>query len=116
MYVQSNLFLDTTALKNKGIKQAVNHANQVIPDWSEKAYLFFLEWLDGKPSGFKFQIEEFREVAFSMGMPKPPSLRAFGSITLRAKNAGHIVSIGIKSTKGKTAHHANACVWVKTLN
>jgi hypothetical protein len=114
-FIQTDLFT-ATSLKEKGMQTAIDHADAVCPGWSDTAYKFFIEWLSQKKSGYPFMVEEVREAAAMAGIPEPPSKRAWGGLTAKARRNGHIVSIGAKPTKGKSAHNCYASVWVKTLN
>lgn len=99
--------------RDAGIEQAVSHANEVDPGWSERAFQMLKDWLKGWAPGFKFTIEEFRQVAQIRGLPDPPHQRAFGSIAVRAKTAGLIKSNGTVKVKNPKAHCANANQWQK---
>lgn len=99
--------------RDAGLEQAVNHANQVDPGWSDKAYDMFKQWLSGWIKGHKFQIETFRASASARGLPNPPTARAFGQIAVRAKKEGLIKSNGPKPTTGVTAHSCFATEWEK---
>jgi len=99
--------------RDKGIKTAKYHADSVVPDWSEKAYETFKEWLRGWASGHKFLIEDFRLSANARGLPDPPSNRAFGFISVRAKKEGLIIFAGTKRVRNVKAHCANASCWQK---
>jgi len=114
-FIQTDLFT-ATSLKEKGMQTAIDHADAVCPGWSDTAYKFFIEWLSQKKSGYPFMVEEVREAAAMAGIPEPPSKRAWGSLTAKARRNGHIVSIGTRQVKNPKAHMANAGVWVKTLN
>jgi hypothetical protein len=110
--VQLNI-LQAIEQRDKGIERAVNHAESVHPGWKEDAFQMFKEWLSGWPSGYKFTIEHFRQVAQIKGLPDPPSNRAFGSLALRARIAGLITSNETVKVQNKKAHRANAALWRK---
>lgn len=99
--------------RDKGIQQAIAHADEVNKEWSEKCYEMFVSWLRGWASGYKFTIEQFRQVAQIKGLPDPPSQRAYGGIAVRAKCAGLIKSNGTVKVKNPKAHCANAACWEK---
>lgn len=114
--MKTQLELDYTKAaeaRDAGIDQSISHANEVNPGWSEKAYNMFREWLKGWARGYKFTIEEFRQVAQIMGLPDPPSNRAFGRLAVKAKCAGLIKSNGTVKVKNPRAHCANANQWQK---
>ena len=94
----------------EGIKQAIDHADQVCDNWSERAYKalqIFLKYHSGE-----FMAEDFRVYAEKY-IPKPPSDRAYGSIIRRAVNAGIIKFVRIDKVKNPNAHCTPANVWVK---
>ena len=114
--MSTQLILDIPAAReqrDKGINQAVNHANEVNTGWSDAAFEMFKEWLKGWPKDFKFTIEQFRQVAQIRGLPDPPSNRAYGGVAVRAKKAGLINSNGTVKVKNPKAHMANAAQWIK---
>lgn len=101
------------ALRDAGIAQAVDHANQECPSWSEKAYIALKEFLRRTPQR-SFMTEEVRCWAHQeYGLPRPPHSRAWGGIMARAAKHGLIRKIGITQVRNKTAHCANAAVWTK---
>jgi hypothetical protein len=110
--VQLNI-LEAIQAKEAGILQALSSAETVCEDWADKAYNMLVEWLKPWPAGFRFQIEEFRQIAQIKGLPDPLHNRAFGGIAVRARNAGLIRSLGYKSTMSVKSHRAKANEWEK---
>lgn len=110
--IQLNMY-ESRQNRDAGIQKAVEHANQVNPEWSDKAYEMFVDWLKGWPSTFTFLMEDFRKVAQIRGLPDPPSARSFGGVALKAKFAGLIKSNGLKPTTSVTAHRCYANEWQK---
>ncbi|UXO94087.1 hypothetical protein Pan5_45 [Pseudanabaena phage Pan5] len=107
--------MDFTAaqLRDQGIKRAVEKANKVEPGWSDQAYEIFKQFLSVRYQ--TFMIEDFRQYAIPMGLPKPPSDRAFGYIAIKAKKEGLIHRVGYGKTNSKTAHKTPAAIWSKTM-
>lgn len=99
--------------RDEGINKAKDSAERNEPGWNERAYEMFKEWLSGWPSGYKFTIEQFRQVAQIRGLSDPPHARAFGSIAVRAKKEGLIKSNGTVKVKNPKSHMANAALWQK---
>lgn len=102
--------------KEKGIKQAIDHANQVHPDWSELAYnkaLLALLHLRTTYDKKYFSIEDVREVIriCLLPIPEPPTKRAWGSVTLRLIREKKIEKVGYAPTKSRTAHNAIAAIY-----
>ena len=99
-------------LRDKGIKQAINHADDTHDKWSEKAYKFLLDYIkygEGRDR-YEFMTEDVR-VASESVIPKPPSNRAWGGIILRAAKAGLIDKVGFSTVKNAKAHKTPATVW-----
>lgn len=110
--VQLNIF-EARSERDAGIEQAESHANQVDPGWSDRAFQMLKDWLRGWAPGFRFTIEEFRQVAQIRGLPEPPSNRAFGGLAVRAKKQGLIKSNGTVKVKNPKAHCCFASQWIK---
>lgn len=106
-------FTQGERLRDEGIQTAIDHADHIHTNWSERAFKLFEKWLSGWPYGYCFLIEDFRQSAKIHGLPDPPSKRAFGGIAVKAKNRGLIKSIGTQRVKNKQAHCANASAWMK---
>jgi hypothetical protein len=116
-YTQTNI-LDLIAegerLKQEGLDRAVDHADRDIPDWKVRCWSLFLEWLDSKPVGFTFKVEQFRMHVEAQGkLEGPPSKRAYGLVAVKARNAGLIISMGTAKVNNPTAHRCNAGLWEK---
>jgi len=96
-------------LRDKGIQKAEDHANEVIENWSGFAYNFLLDQINnGKP----FMVEDIRDAAKGI-IPDPPSLRAWGSIVVKAARNGEIKRIGYHKVRNARAHSTPASVWIK---
>jgi hypothetical protein len=109
---QYNLFT-ATELKNAGIKQAESHANEVIDNWSESAYIILLQFLSYENANM-FQVEQVRSFASKFtDLPDPPSLRAWGAIILRAVKDGRVRHAGYEKTSNPKAHNTPAALWMK---
>jgi hypothetical protein len=106
--------------KEQGIKQAIDHANQVHPDWSELAYqkcllaithykLKYGELSEAMP----ISIERLRQIIRThfVELPEPPTKRAWGNITLRLIREKRIEKVGYAPTKSRTAHNAIAAIY-----
>ncbi len=98
---------DGSQLRDKGIKQAVNNANNAHDKWSDKAYNFLVSYIK---SQHEFMTEDVR-VASEKEIPKPPSNRAWGGIILRAVRAGLIIRDRFSNVKNVKAHKTPATVW-----
>lgn len=99
-------------LRDAGMKKAVDHANAVSPNWSEKAYKRLLEFIDRVPG--EFMIEDVR--AFSVlddGFEMPPNSKAWGSVVVRAFKAGIIKRVRYDQAKGPKCHMTTVSVWIK---
>ena len=83
-------------LKEQGIEQSLNHANQELPNWSDRALIIFKQFLSN--CNTPFMAENFREYAEKQGLDTPPSKRAFGGIMTRASGLKLIKKQGLGPT------------------
>ena len=96
-------------LRDAGIKQALDHAEEVTPEWPELAYKFLCDYIRKHPG--EFMTEDVRQAAAGI-VPEPPSLRAWGGVIVKAAKSGLIVRAGYGQVTNVNAHRANASVWV----
>ena len=94
-------------LRDKGIRKAINNANDTHDKWSDKAYNFLVGWIK---THHEFMTEDVR-VASEKKIPKPPSNRAWGGIILKASRAGLINRVGFSNVKNVKAHRTPASIW-----
>jgi len=94
-------------LRDIGIKTALDNADSTHDKWSDRAYIFLLNYIK---SHREFMTEDVR-VASEKEIPIPPSKRAWGGIVLRASKAGLIERIGFSNVKNIKAHRTPATVW-----
>ena len=106
-----------TQLRDKGIKQALDSANDAHEKWSEKAYKFLVNYIKSnkrksvkQPSFKRFMTEDVR-LASEKEIPIPPSNRAWGGIVVKASKAGLISRVGFSNVKNVKAHKTPATVW-----
>lgn len=97
------------ARRDDGIKRAVDKADTVHNQWSEKALDFLRGYAEINP---KFMIEDVRYASQGV-VPSPPSQRSWGAIVLKALRAGWIYKVPgeIQQVRNAKAHMANAQVW-----
>jgi len=106
METQLNLFTGQQ-LRDKGISQAVNHADQQSENWSHYAYQFLLSYIK---QNREFMSEDVR--AASVGIvDTPPSSRAWGGIIVRAVKSGLIRRKDFCTVKNPKAHCTPASLW-----
>ena len=96
-----------TQLRDKGINQAIDNADDTHERWSEKAYKFLTNWIKTQ---YEFMTEDVR-LASEKEIPLPPSNRAWGGIVIRASKAGLISRVGFSNVKNVKAHRTPATVW-----
>lgn len=94
-------------LRDKGIKQSYDHANEVHENWGEQAFNFLKLYMRHNK---EFMAEEVR-MASSLVVPEPKSSRAWGAIIVRAKKEGLIYHHGYRSVSNAKAHKTPASVW-----
>lgn len=108
---QSALFgNEGQVLKEEGMQQAIDHAEQETPNWSDLALDKVREFVDEYPH-LEFMAEDVREWAHHQGLPDPPSKLAWGGLMVRASHKGIIIKVRIGQVKNPKAHGANANVW-----
>lgn len=97
-------------LKNEGIERSKNNADASHNgNWSQVAYKFLVEYIRN-PKVKTFMTEDIR-MASGDKVPEPPSLRAWGSIIVRASKEGLIQAVGYNTVSNPRAHKAFARVW-----
>lgn len=98
--------------RDAGMQEAVDHADDVTPQWSQKAFNLFIQYTKEYRPRHQFQAEDFR-VWCEQGkkIPDPPSKRAYGSIMVMAAKRNLIRSIGHATVKNVTAHRCFATLW-----
>lgn len=98
-------------LKNAGIKVAADNADRVHENWSEDAYLALKTYI--RIHKQPFMCEEVRDFAhIVLGLPQPPSARAWGSVMKHAAKQKIISRIGTGQVTNPKAHCANAGQWI----
>jgi hypothetical protein len=98
-------------LRDMGMAKAVKHADEVVEKWSDKAFTWLCRYLMMFEPGYEFMSEDFTAWAYANGLEQPPSLRAIGSIMIKAAKLNLIEKVRIEQVKNKTAHCAFASVW-----
>ena len=111
---QTELVFSGKELASAGAKMALMHAESVHEDWGAEACEYLEIFLRLHP-GREFMTEDVREYATKRGLPKPPSLRAWGAVMQRAQRAGIIRWAGNRQVRNRKAHHAVASVWVGVI-
>lgn len=94
-------------LKEQGIKQAIDHAEEVIPTWGEQAYKFFYNYAE---KNRVFMTEDVRMASEGI-IEEPPSKRAWGAIVRKAKKNNIIEFSGFGKVSNPKAHQATASAW-----
>lgn len=97
-------------LAEKGIKQALDNANNKSINWSTKVYCLLDTYL--KTHMKPFLCEDFRKWCAGK-LETPPSKRAYGGIIQKAARNKLIKKLGITQVKNPKAHCANAGLWIK---
>jgi len=98
-------------LRDAGIAQAIDHADQYSAGWRQEVYEKLLLFLETRSE--PFLAEEFREFAEANGIESPPSLRAYGAIIVRAAKEEKIRKVGYSQVTNARAHRANCSVWIR---
>lgn len=93
--------------RDKGIKKAIDSAEELNEGWSEMAFNFLRNYIKNNPA---FMVENVRKASEGK-VPNPPSERAWGGIIVRAKKHGLIRRIGYQQVSNPKAHCTPASVW-----
>ena len=101
-------FTEASRRRDEGMKQAFDNAGK---RWAILA-MRHLECYLRNHEGV-FMTEDVRRYAEQIGMPSPPSNRAWGSVMLKAARMGMIKKVGLRATVNPKAHRANASLWIK---
>jgi hypothetical protein len=100
------VFGDTGPME-RAIHAAAKHAGQKWQDDATRHAEQFLKSVRTRP----FMAEDLRAFAYAQGLPKPPSERAWGAVTMRLHRAGRIFAQGTAKVRNPKAHRANATSW-----
>ena len=94
-----------------GIAQAAEHADEVSPRWTDRAYDALVA--HAKQHTF-FTVEQVR-MAVAGKLPDPPTSRAWGSVVVRAKRAGIIAHAGHTEATDPAVHCNLVTLWRSML-
>lgn len=103
---------EATLNMNKGMRQAITHADREKELWSMMAndcFFMFIRNVEGA-----FLVEDIRRYAKKLGLPDPPSNRAWGAIIKKEAKAGTVVFKGYAKTSNPKAHRTPAALWEKS--
>jgi len=106
MQEQLNL-IKGNELRDLGINESFNNAQNKNESWGASAYSFLLEYIKNHK---RFMAEDVR-VASEGIVPEPPNKRAWGAIFVMAKRDNIIKSIGFSNVKNPNAHRTPATLW-----
>lgn len=96
-----------------GMERAVDHADRVVGEWSDRALALIVEYAKRHA---EFAIEDVRLRAESEGFPAPPHKRAWGSPTRKAVVAGVLEKTGrMRSSTDPAGHVQNKALWSSRL-
>lgn len=93
--------------RDRGIKRAIDNANDKVENWSGLAYIFLKDYIRTHK---EFMAEQVRMASIGR-VPDPPSKRAWGVIIVRAKKQGLIERVGFRNVTNSKAHCTPATVW-----
>lgn len=100
--------------RDAGIKKAADHAEEVTPNWGQRAYAVLEDYLTKAPKYTqRFTCEDVREHAAQLNLPAPPHNRAWGAVLQAAYRRGLIRQIGVAKSRAPHCHCAHVGVWRK---
>jgi hypothetical protein len=103
-------FAAARADRNAGMQRATDHAAHDCIDWPDCAYAFLLDFAKRHAT---FQSEDVSDASkLDTSFPQPPTDRAWGSLYVKAQNAGVIEPCGMARSRRR---HASICIlWRST--
>lgn len=102
-------------LRDDGINRAVDHADAVHEQWSDKALAMLIEYIDLIGGvGVEFTSEMVRFYAEEQGLSKPPDGRAWGAVMLKAMRSGKCKKIGWTTATDPKVHCNPVSLWQAT--
>ena len=102
------------AARDEGMNRAADHADAVHPRWTDMAFEALRTFIAtrGHAKLHPFTSEEVRLHADHLGLPEPPSLRAWGNVFQRAARAGMIEKVGVAQSRAAHCHCSFVSEWV----
>jgi hypothetical protein len=95
--------LQARAERNEGMRRAVEHADRTDENWSGKAYDFLVEFAKVNE---QFISEDVSDASKEMGLPQPPTDRAWGTVYRKAAKNEVITQVGTGRSRRR---HASIC-------
>ena len=93
----------------ESMNAAAANAERDTEGWNKMAFEAFARYvMDVK---HPFMTEDVRCYAEALGMPEPPDKRAWGSVAMKAKRSGLVVSMGYAPQQSVNAHKAPKTLW-----
>ena len=114
-YGQSDLF-EARKVRDQAMNTAVNHADDVLPTWSEQAQDWVRKYV--KTHKYPFVCDELRTWAESHGCPAPISNFAWGTVMAQSCRNGVITKMGLRThifPDKKTTHMKAVTEWIVRL-
>jgi hypothetical protein len=102
-------------LRDEGIMRAVDHADKVHEQWSDRAFSTltdYIELIGG--AGSEFTSEMVRFYAEDQGLPKAPDQRAWGAVMLKAVRANKCKKKGWATATDPKVHCNPVTLWEAT--
>jgi hypothetical protein len=90
-----------------GMTQAVDHADRVLQQWSMSALAHLVYY--ARQINHPFLVEDAREWAEKLGLPVPPTKRAWGAVVRRASRGRHIAKVG--HANARSSNNSPKCLW-----
>lgn len=105
MMSQAELFRDD------GIKRAVDHADKVHENWSDRAFDLLKAYISLIGNDAEFTSELVRNYAETYNLPHPPDKRAWGAVMLKAAKANLIFKKGWTTATDPKVHCNPVSLW-----
>jgi len=102
---------EAQALRDKGIERAINHADRVHFNWSDRAFESLKTVAKTLGKGECITSEYVRAHAEFHGLQTPPDKRAWGAVMLKAARAKLIVKKGWTTATDPKVHCNPVSLW-----
>lgn len=98
-------------LGHQGAQRAAEHADRVVPLWTQVAWCRLLQFMIEKGTGSTFSTEAFRDWAAVHSLPDAPDRRAYGNLTKKAVEKGLIRFERYVRSANRQAHGRPTAIW-----
>jgi hypothetical protein len=96
-------------LRDAGMAQALEHAEEVSQDWGARAFKFVEIFARRR---IEFRAEQVRVYAEKRGLESPPSKRSWGAVVAKAVRKKIIRRVRFEPCENPKAHSCWVSLWI----